>query len=462
MGREFSLTPRPVTPVRTAYRVIQSSALPVPESVAALEAMRQAEPRSMQGQPPIFWHRAEGFSVSDPHGNKWLDFSSGVLVASCGYASPLLVGAMTEQLGSGVYHAYCFPTAARVKLATALSNIGPIKGHKVFLLTTGSEAVECCIKLAMARGLSVSEGEEFGGRQKRVIVSFNHAFHGRTMASQLAGGIPDLKTWLGKPADPYFVQVPFPDGFREASGDFSVFEQALQQTGVDPRSVAAVLCETYQGVNVKMWPAAYARKMRNWCDTHQALLMLDEVQAGFGRTGKWFGFEHLGIEPDLIACGKGIAGGMPLSAVIGRREVMDLFPPGSMTSTHSANPICCAAALATLETIEAQGLIANAARLDSVLKDGLQAIRQASKGRVGSASAYGLAGAVEFTKPGTVESDADLAFAVVEEVVRRGVMLFAPVGVGGCAIKICPPLVITEEALREGLEVVREVVAELA
>src|SRR5262249_1824688 len=151
-----------------------------------------------------------------------------------------------------------------------------------------------------------------------------------------------------------------------------------------------VMTETYQGCNAQMFPPEYARQLRQWCDRNSVLLVFDEIQAAFGRTGKMFGFEHLGVSPDLITCGKGISGGMPLSAVIGRREVMDLYGPGEMTSTHTANPVCCAATLANLEALEDEGAVANAARLGPMLAEASEAMRSASNGRIGHVSSIGL------------------------------------------------------------------------
>jgi 4-aminobutyrate aminotransferase / (S)-3-amino-2-methylpropionate transaminase / 5-aminovalerate transaminase len=184
----------------------------------------------------------------------------------------------------------------------------PLK--RVFLLTTGSEATECAIKLARTQGLKI------GGKEKNILVSFQNGFHGRTMGAQLAGGGPALKAWLGG-EDPRFIQVPFPDGFRQKDTSFQVFLDSLAAQKVDPARVCGVIGETYQGGNACLIPADYARQLRTWCDRQGAVLILDEIQAGFGRTGKLFGFQHMGIVPDLVCCGKGISGGMPLSAVLG-------------------------------------------------------------------------------------------------------------------------------------------------
>ena len=452
--KEFPLVPEQVEPVKTQYRTI-CTPIPVPESIDLLTRMRDLEPRSMGGQPPVIWRHGEGVCISDPYGNTWLDFSSGVLVTASGHGRPEIVEAIAGMARQGLYHAYCFSTEVRAKLVEELRLLLPPQLRRVFLLTTGSEATECCIKLARTYGLKQ------GGPKKSVFVTFDHAFHGRTMGAQLAGGIPGLKTWLGD-LDPRFVQVAYPDGFRQRDVSFSVFEKSLADQGVNPDDVCGVMSETFQGCNATLMPAAYAQSLRRWCDEHDALLIFDEVQAAFGRAGKAFGFQHLDVVPDLAACGKGISGGMPLAAVIGTEELMGLYGPGEMTSTHSANPICAAAALANLQVIRKEGLIENVVRLGPVLAEGVNGITQASRGRVGAANAVGLVAALQFTHDGTTEPDPERAWQVVMKAYQRGVILFAPVGVGGCAIKICPPLVITEEPLREGLGVLKEIVAELA
>ncbi len=452
-GKEYPLIPETVDAVETKYRKICTQ-IPVPESIAKLERLHALEPKSMAGQPPVIWAGGDDVTVRDPYGNQWLDFSAGVLVTAVGHGRREVVEAIRKTAAEGLYHAYAFPTEIRLALVEELTSLLPEPLSRVFLLTTGSEAVECCIKLARTKGMQV------GGKAKNILVSFENAFHGRTLGSQLAGGIPGLKTWIGD-LDPAFVQVPFPDGFRQADESFDVFEKALADQGVDPANVCGVISETYQGVNAKLMPVEYARKLRAWCDKHEAVMIFDEVQAGFGRTGKAFGFMHYGVVPDLAACGKGVSGGMPLSAVVGTEELMSMYGPGEMTSTHSANPVCSAAALANIQVIKAEGLIENAARLEPILRQGCEKIAAAAGGKVGRWDVTGLVGALQFTKSGTTEPASEFAWEMVRKAIQRGVMLFAPVGIGGCAIKINPPLVISEEALREGLAVLEEIAAEL-
>ncbi|MBL7223841.1 MAG: aminotransferase class III-fold pyridoxal phosphate-dependent enzyme, partial [Candidatus Brocadiae bacterium] len=216
-----------------------------------------------------------------------------------------------------------------------------------------------------------------------------------------------------------------------------------------------------QGGGADFLPPAYAQALAAWCREHDILLILDEVQAGFGRTGTFWGFEHYGVAPDLICCGKGISSGLPLGAVLGREDVMALYGPGEMTSTHSGNPVCCAAALASIDVIEREGLVDNARRMGNLLQAELVRLCAPWTPHVGAIHGKGLVAAIQLVKtPGTTEPDAALAADVVLRAVQKGLMLFAPVGFGGATIKVCPPLCITAEAVRDGAQALGEALAE--
>ena len=449
---EFDLTPRRVPLVeQSRWRRIVTE-IPAPGSLPVLEKLIQFEPRAMQGLPPIVWDRALDFQVFDKCGNSWIDFSSGVLVTSAGHSHPKIVAAIVEQAQSGLIHNYCFPQEPRARLAERIANLLPDPLKKVFLLTTGSETVECAIKLCRTYGVKQ------GGRGKHVIVSFEKSFHGRTLGSQQAGGTPALKEWIVN-LDRGFVQVPFPDGYRTPDVSFDGFLRCLADAGVGSQNVAGVVMETFQGATAAFAPLDYMKKMREWTAAHKILLVCDEVQAGFGRSGKMWGFEHYGIVPDLAAFGKGISGSLPLAAVAGPAHVMDLHPPGSMSSTHSGNPVCCAAALASIGVILDEGLVDNAARMGVILAERLREI--AARHRcVGNFDGRGLVFAINIVKPGSKEPDNAMAHDIIRRSMEKGLLMFSPVGFGGGTIKICPPLSITEDALREGCDVLAEAFAE--
>jgi 4-aminobutyrate aminotransferase/diaminobutyrate-pyruvate transaminase/4-aminobutyrate aminotransferase/(S)-3-amino-2-methylpropionate transaminase len=447
MAAEFTLVPHPVERVHTHFRRIVTD-LPVPESLPLLEKLYEFEPRAMRGQPPIVWDRAEGFQVYDAWGNQWIDWSSGVLIANAGHGRTEIAEAIAAQARSHMLMSFSFANQPRARLVERLVSILPDPLKKVFLFSVGSEAVECAIKLCRTWGV------KSGGRSKHVIVTFANAFHGRTMGAQQAGGIPELKTWIVN-LDPGFVQVPFPDGFRTPDTSFDTFRHTLREKGIEPQNVAGVMLETYQGGSSAFAPVPYMQDLRQWCTGHKALLVCDEIQAGFGRTGKLWGFEHYGVVPDLAVFGKGISGSLPLSAVAGRPDVLDSYPPLSMTSSHAGNPVCCAAALASIDLVLQENLAGRAHDMGALLHQKLNALA-ARFPQIGRVAGKGLVAGLACVKPGATEPDSELAFRVVERAMQKGVLMFAPVGFGMATVKISPPLVITEDAISESVSVLEE------
>ena len=445
MGKEFSIVPREVPKVETKYRRIVTS-IPAPESIQTLEALRTYEPISMRGQPPVVWDRAEDVQVYDKYGNMWLDWSSGVLVTNAGHGMPEVRQAIIDQANSGLLHNYCFPSEERAALVAFLAELAPEGLDKVFLLTTGSEATENAIKLARTHGLAK------GGKEKIGFVGFQRGFHGRTMGSQQAGGMPGQKDWIVN-LDPAIAQVPWPDGYWTEDTSFDLFLKTIDERGMSPDKIAGVMFETFQGVGPDFAPVEYIQQLREWCDANDVVLIFDEVQAGFGRTGKLWAFEHYNVTPDLICIGKGVTSSLPLSGVIGKTEIMDSYPPGSMTSTHTGNPLSCRAAIASIRSLIDDDLIGNASRLSPILLKAIEAIGQKHPNIIGRVSAKGLVGGLQVVEPGTKEPNHDIAFDIIKRAFHKGLLMFAPVGAWGQTVKLAPPLCITQEALEEGLEV---------
>ncbi len=444
----FSLEPRIVPEVNTKFRRITTD-LPVPASLPILNQLRENEPRSMFCQPPVLWDRAKNFQVYDAFGNIWLDWTSGVLVANVGHAHPKVKFAIIEAVQKDLLHTFAFPNASRAALTRKLVEKAPQPLDKVYLFTTGSETTECAIKLARIYGQTLDP-------EKFAIITFDNAFHGRTFGAQMAGGIPSLKRWMKEPA-PGFFQVPFPDGFRAPDYTFSDFLQSLDALGLKPGRIAGVMLESYQGGSASFAPVEFIKSLRTWCATHQIQLIFDEVQAGFGRTGRYFAFEHYDVVPDIVCCGKGISASLPISAVIGKSVVLDLQAPGEMTSTHAGNPVCCAAALASLDVIDQERLVENANSVGKTLHAGLAKLKL-DHDIVGAVHGKGLVAGVHIVKPGTIEPDAEMATEIAYQCFIRGLLLFAPLGFGGATVKICPPLTITEEAVNEGVQVLGEAI----
>jgi len=443
---EYDLTPVAVPAVQTRYRTIQTK-IPVPESLPIFEELKRSEPRSMMGQPPIIWDHAEGITISDRWGNRWIDWSSGVLITNVGHAHPAIVAALRAAVERPLLASYVFVHEDRAKLTRMLREISPDpSSYQAFLLSTGSEATENCIKLAKTYAL------EKHGPQKRVIVSFQNAFHGRTYGAQLAGGNPKLKRWIGCEC-PNFVQVPFPDGYKNPDTRFELFLETLEAKKIKPEQIAGVMSESFQGCGPDFFPDDYACKLEAYCRQHDIVLIMDEVQAGFGRSGRMFSYQHYGITPDLIACGKGISSSLPISAVIGRTDIMGLYAPGSMTSTHSASPLAVGVAIANIRVIQDEKLPERAEKMGEILIPGLAAVQKRYSHVLGCFHGRGLVAGIQVVKPGTREPDSALATRINLKCVQKGLLMFAPVGVAGECLKVAPPLTIPEDALRESIGV---------
>jgi len=439
--------------IHTKFRKIISE-IPHPDSQKLINSIRENEARSTHGQPPVIWDRANGFQVFDKYGNVFLDFSSGVLVANCGHSHPQVLDAIRNEIDRGLIFSYCFQNEARERLLSKLKEISPPYLDKYYLLSTGSEATETCLKLARTWGVKK------GGKKKNIIISFEKGFHGRTFGAQQMGGDPAAKEWIVN-LDPGFVQVPFPDNIYNKNLSFDVFTKTLDEYGVLPENVAGVIVETYQGGIVSFAPAEYMKQLEGWCNVNDALLMFDEVQAGFGRNGRWWGFEHYGVTPDLVACGKGISGGLPLSAVIGREEIMQQYGHGQMTTTHGGNPLCCAASAASIEVIQDERLVENSRIVGEVLLNELQRLKKIAPDKIRAIAGKGLVAGVHIKEVDSDKPDGIFAKNIVWECVNKGLLMFAPVGPGGATIKICPPLNITEDAVIEGVTIIVEVVRKL-
>ncbi|MCK5134246.1 MAG: aminotransferase class III-fold pyridoxal phosphate-dependent enzyme [Bacteroidales bacterium] len=451
---KYSLEPIEVPGVNTEFRTIKTR-LPVPESLDIFQALSESEPVSMMGQPPVVWDKAKGFQIYDRWGNKWIDWSSGVLITNAGHGRKRIINGLKKVLDQELLATYVFVHEKRAELTKALQKLSPDpSNYQVFILSTGSEAVENCIKLARTYAL------EKHGRHKKYIVSFDNAFHGRTLGSQFAGGMPKLKTWIVDEGQT-FVQVPFPDGYKNEDRSFDLFLRSLNSQGIKPADIAGVLTESYQGVGPDFLPVDYAKKLEDFCRENDIVTIYDEVQSGFGRTGKMFAYEHYGVKPDLIACGKGISSSLPISAVIGRKDIMGLYAPGAMTSTHSASPLPVVAAIESLKIIEEENLVENSRILGKILVSELERIQAKYPDVLGCVHGKGLVAGIQVVKKGTKEPDAETAVKINEKCFHKGLLMFAPVGIAGECIKISPPLVITKEALDEGMDVLEEACDEI-
>lgn len=449
----FNLVPLPVPKVETRFRRIVTP-LPVPESLEILETLNYYESNSMQGSLPIVWDRADGFQVYDEWGNTWIDFTSSIFVANVGHGNPWIIEALQRQLHKPLLHSYTFPTRIRADYIKHLIEVTPPQFEKAFLLSSGTEATECVLKLMRIHGFK--QGKRHPG-----IICFEGNWHGRTMGAQMMSYNPDQKAWIGY-LDPHIFHLPFPYPWMDIrdSGEFfrSSLRTLIDQEGLEPeQDLCGVMLETFQGWGVVFYPLEFVQAVAEFAKENGLLVAFDEMQAGFGRTGKLFGYMHYGIEPDLLCCGKGASSSLPLSIVMGPKAIMDLPEMHSMSSTHSANPMSCSAGLANLKFIMRNDLVGNSARLGEVLHNRLKEIVARFPNHIRGVLGKGLMFALHFVDPEGRPLSA-LANKICEEAMRRGLLV---VHTGRESIKIAPPLVIEEEPLLEGLEVLEESITQV-
>ena len=442
------LTPIPTDPVDTRFRRI-ATPIPVPESLPAIERLRAVEPKSMAGLPPVIWHRAQGFQVEDPYGNRWIDLTSGAAAANAGHGHPRIIQAVKEQLDAELLFTYAFPSHVRARLIERVAGLPPRELDKAIAFCSGTEANECTLTLMRRHGLSISP-------DKIGILSFSDTFFGRTLGARFAGGTPGTIDAIRRERV-FQTQLPLP-GSPQSRG----FAADLADHGVDPMKTAGIIFESIPSVTTTLYPQDYIDDLMAWADEHSVLVAVDEIQVGWGRTGRLFAFEHYGITPDLIAMGKGVSSSLPVSLVKGRAHVLDLAPPGEMSSTHGGNPVCMAAALANLDVFEDEDLVRRSAELGERLAAWLRLIGDRHGGRhrdrIGRIDGRGLWQAIHLRDPASGEPAIELADEVAMECVRRGVMSFVT---GRGFYKVAPPLVIDADALQEAVGVLGEVLDEL-
>ncbi|MEU6862338.1 aspartate aminotransferase family protein [Streptomyces sp. NPDC046876] len=413
-----------------------------------IETLRRHEPATMHTQHPVVWDHASGSRVFDRQGRSWLDWTSGILTANAGHARPEVVDAITRQARQGLLHAYMFPTRVRARTVRALAELSGFP--QSVLYTTGAEAVEGAMKIAARHAQARRAAGEGGGEGSRpsVVVTFDGSFHGRTLGAQLAGGLPAQRDWA--PAlDEAFLHVPFPARGEAWSTD--VIDSAVRAAGARPEDVSCVIGEIYQGSTLQQLDPAAARELRAWCTRHGALLVFDEIQSGFGRTGALFAYEHVGVRPDLLLVAKGLSGSLPVSAVlIGDERFARDVRPGELTSTHSGNPISLAAAEANLALYADGQLVAEAARRGRQLADGLADWAARLPGRRRVIGTMGLIAGIACTREdGSLDPETSkrLAAACIE----RGLLVCVPSTLGGAMLKIMPPVTTSEAELAEAL-----------
>jgi 4-aminobutyrate aminotransferase/(S)-3-amino-2-methylpropionate transaminase len=417
-----------------------------------LEIRENETPRGVGIQTGVFADKARNAEIWDVEGNRYIDLGTGIAVVGTGHNHPRVVEAVKQQLER--FSHTCFqiaPYDVYVKLAERLNKAAPgPTPKKTFFINTGAEAVENSIKIA----------RRYTGRSG--IIAFSGAFHGRTMMGMaLTGKVVPYKAGFGPfPAEVF--HMPYPIEYHGVTVQDSLGAiDSLFKSDVEPERIAAMIVEPVQGEGgFYPAPAEFLQALRALCDQHGIVLIVDEVQTGFGRTGNLFRSEQLGIEPDLMPVAKSIAGGFPLAGVIGKAEIMDSADPGGLGSTYGGSPIGCAAGLAVLDVIESEGLCEKAVAIGAQIGDWANAL-QANNNCIGNIRITGAMSAIELVQNGEADSpDAELTKAIAARALEKGVLLLT-CGVRGNVIRFLPPLTIEPEVLQEALDVVGETITEL-
>jgi 4-aminobutyrate aminotransferase/(S)-3-amino-2-methylpropionate transaminase len=412
-----------------------------------------AVPRGVANSLSIYAQRASNAELWDVEGRRYIDFASGISVLNTGHLHPRVVAAVQAQLGQLIHS--CFqvtPYEGYVALAERLNALAPgPTPKKSILFSTGAEAVENALKIARYH------------TRRSAVIAFNGAFHGRTLATMtLTGKVQPYKAGFGALLPDVF-HVPFPSAFHGITPQHSLAAiEQLFKVDVDPARVAALIIEPVQGEGgFYVAPPEFLKSLRALCDSHGIVLVADEIQSGFARTGRMFAFEHSGVEPDLMTIAKSLAGGLPLSAVVGKAQIMDAPPPGGLGGTFAGSPLACAAALAVLDVMAEEQLVERARTLGAQLITRLKAL-QGKYPAIGEVRGLGSMVAIELVKNRRAEQpDAELTRALVQAAAARGLVILS-CGVYGNVIRLLAPLTISDELLSEGLGLLEAAFADLS
>ncbi|GIU29959.1 4-aminobutyrate transaminase [Shewanella colwelliana] len=392
---------------------------------------------------PVYVERAKNAELWDVEGNRFIDFGTGIAVCNTGHSHPKVVAAVKAQLDNFSHTCVMVnPYESAVELAEKLTQVAPgDSDKKAIFVTTGAEAVENCVKIARAH------------TGRRGVIAFNGGFHGRTnLTMALTGKISPYKHQFGPFAGDIF-HAPYPMALHDVSvKDALKAVENLFKVDIAPCDVAAIIVEPVQGEGgFYAAPAEFLQALRRICDEHGIVLIADEIQTGFGRTGKMFSFEHAGVEPDLITMAKGIAGGFPIAAVVGKSEIMDAPLPGGLGGTYGGSPVGCVAALAVLEVMEEENLVERAAQIGAIFNEHLSALQQRYPQLIGEVRNQGAMIAIELVIDGDCEQpNTALTQAIIANAAKHGLVLLA-CGFYGNVIRFLPALTISDDIIQEGL-----------
>jgi 4-aminobutyrate aminotransferase-like enzyme len=435
--------------IKTKNRFIHT-VIPAPRTKALFKSLSKVESRSMHGQMPIAWDKAKNFNIFDIAGNKFIDFTSTIFVANIGHSNPRLIKYIKLALSKNFLHSYAYINKIREKYIKKLILFAGKNFQKAFLMSAGTEATEAALKLMRMHG-------QKQGKRKLGIICFEGNWHGRTMGAQMMSGNIKQKEWIGY-QDPNIYHLPFPYPWilkNNESEKFLIDSLKKIEKKINlKKDICGVMIETFQGWGAIYYPKEYVKLLFKICKKNNILITFDEMQSGFARTGYKFGYEYYGVKPDLICCGKGMGGGIPISGVIGKKNIMDLPEVGNMSSTHSANPLACYAGLAVLEEINKKKLLQNTKDKEKILFKKLNQIKDKFPKEILYVQGKGLIAALIFNLR-LKNNVKKILKSIVEECLKNGLLV---VYTGRESIKIGPPLTITKEALIEGINVLDQAI----
>jgi 4-aminobutyrate aminotransferase/(S)-3-amino-2-methylpropionate transaminase len=418
-----------------------------------LERRNAAVARGVGTQHTVFAEKALGAEIWDVEGNRYIDLATGIAVNNVGHNHPKVIAAVKAQLDR--FSHPCFqvtPYEVYIRLAERLNELAPgSTPKKTLLLTTGVEAVENAIKIARYH------------TRRTGVIAYSGAFHGRTMMGMaLTGKVSPYKAGFG-PFPPDVYHIPYPIEYHGKTAEASLAAlDALFKSDIEPSRIAAMIIEPVQGEGgFYAAPVTFLQALRKICDEHGIVLIADEIQSGFARTGKWFAIEHAGVEPDLMTVAKSIGGGLPLSGVVGKAAIMDAPLVGGLGGTYGGPPVGCAAGLAVIDIIENEKLCDRAVAIGRKIAAWGASLQKATD-CVGDVRTTGAMCAIELVKDGDAnQPDPDLTKAILADALKKGVILLS-CGARGNVIRFLPALIISDKLLDEALSLVRETIVGLS
>ena len=437
--------------IRTTNRLIKTK-IPAPGTNKIIKSLEKNESRSMQGQMPIVWSKADGHSLFDIAGNKFIDFTSTIFVTNIGHSNVNLIKNLKKTLDRKLLHSYAYFNNCREQYLKTLIKFAGKNFEKAFLMSAGTEATEAALKLMRLYGQKEK-------KRKLGIICIDGNWHGRTMGAQMMSGNNKQKEWIGyKDKNIHHIKFPYPWELDNITPKEFLNKslKSLKKKINLKKDICGFMLETFQGWGAIFYPKEFVKEISKLCKENKILLTFDEMQAGFGRTGKKFGYEHYDVKPDLICCGKGMGGGVALSGVIGKKRIMDLPSVGEMSSTNSANPLACVAGMSVINEINNKKILKRVRENGNYLKSGLEIIMNQNSNSIKYVMGKGMIYALIFDKK--IKNIGLKLKKICFGAMQNGLLV---VYTGRESIKIGPPLIISKKAIKEGLQVLEDQISKV-